>query len=273
MRYLGRVTLCILALNCQNIRADELAEKSLKILRKTISVSHALSSPVDTVEDETSESGVETTSNINLFGKKIELIKNQVKYRVNEDEGVSYDNKFYVKGKRVLAESFVDGDGSYKYVVEIPYTEIAGDLFSYSFYGITLGVNAGMSYEGMLSAGVSSELLRHKPNINTDMDLIKASASADLMARAFIEGQVKILFIKGGVGGAINLIDGESQISIGVTPMSINRPEVAYSGMVDILSGSLYGYVGSGSTRRLAHDIYKHKGFCFAFGESACQQN
>lgn len=273
MRYVGRVTLCVLALNCQNIWADEIAEKSLKILRKTVLVSQNLSSLADDIEDETSESGVETTSNINLFGKKIEVVKNSLKYRVNENEGLSYDNKFYVKGKKVLAESFVDGDGSYKYVVEIPYTEIAGDLFSYSFYVITLGINAGMSYEGMLQAGVSSELLRPNPSITPDMNLVTAFAGADLLAKGFIEGQVKILFIKGAVGGALNLIDGEAKASIGVTPMTITKPEVAYGGVVNLLSGTFYGYIGSGSTRWLSYDFYKYKGFCFAFGDSACQQN
>jgi len=273
MRYLSHVGLCVLAFQVgQNVWADQVAQKSMKILGKTVSVTQNLSSTEDAIPDETSQSGVESTSQVNLFGKKIEIVRNSVQYRVNENEGLSYDNKFYVKGKRVMSQSFIDGDGSYAYNVDIPYTEVAGDIFSYSLGILTLGVYSGVSYEGLLKSQVSSEFLKRDPARSADMNLVQASAEVDLLAKGFIEGQVKVLFIKGAVGGALNLIDGKAGASIAVTPMNVIHPEVAYGGLVNLLSGSLYGYVGSGSTKWYSYDFYKSKGYCYAFGSSSCQK-
>ncbi|HXH74171.1 MAG TPA: hypothetical protein VNJ08_04355 [Bacteriovoracaceae bacterium] len=272
MRYLCQVGLCVLVLGAyQNLRADESVHKQIKILGKAVSVSQNLSVSKDDSPDDKSESGVESVTQVSLFGKKIEIVKSKVQYQVSEDEGLSYNNQFYVKGKRVLAHSFENGDGSFSYEVDVPASEFSGDIFSYSLGILSLGINSGVSYEGKLKSEVSSEFLKREPAIDPQMNMVKASADVDIMAKGYIEGQVKILFIKGGVGGAISLIDGEAKASISVNPSSISEPEVAYGGAVNLLQGHLYGYVGSGRSKWISHNFYSSKGYCYAFGDSSCQ--
>jgi hypothetical protein len=271
MRYLSVGVYVIAFTICLDLRADQIATKQFRILGKTVSATQNLAVLKDTVADDFSDSGVESTSSVTLFGKKIEVVKSSLKYKVSEDDGIIFEDKFYIKGRKVLGHSLVNGDGSYAYGVDVPATEIAGDLFSYSLGILSLGVYSGVSYEGSLKAEVRSELLRKNPAITADMNLASAEVEVDLLTKGFIEGQVRVLFIRGSVGGAINLIDGQAGASIGVTPQTVTKPNIAYQGVVSLLSGSLYGYVGSGNSRWLSADFYKHKGFCYAFGASSCQ--
>lgn len=255
----------------QNIFAAEVAKREIKILGKVLSVSQTLEGGEDVVPDDVAQSKVESTSQVNLFGKKIEIVKSSVQYRVNESEGISYNNQFYVRGKKILGESLVNGDGSFAYVADVPYTEISGEVLSYSIGILSLGVHTGLSFDGLLKAQVSSELLRQQPNYTADMNLVTAGAEAELLAKGYAEGQVKVFFIKGAIGGAVNLIDGKAGASVAVNPMTVSNPTVSYQGVVHLLSGSIYGYVGSGSSRWLSYDFYKHKGLCYAFGSGSCQ--
>lgn len=274
MRYLSRVGVCVLALHFGgSVHADEAAQKKMKILRKEVAVAQNLKTITDSVQDEISESGVETVSQINLFGKKTDIVKSTVQYQASEAGGLSYENDFYVKGKKVLAESVESADGSLVYSVEIPATEIGGDIFAYSLGIISVAVTSGLNYEGSLNAVINSDFLRTTPVIPTPMmNLVDASADVDIMAKGFIEGQARILFFKGAVGGALNLIDGQASAAISVTPATITKPVVAYDGAVHLLSGQLYGYIGSGMFKWAHYDFYKSKGYCFAFGESQCQE-
>jgi len=262
MGYLCQVGLGVfLFLFSQNIWAVQSVGKQVKILGKKISVSQHLSA---------SKGEVGTATHISLFGKKIDLVRNSVQYKVNESEGPSYDNQFYIKGKKVLGHSFINGVGSFATEVDVPYVEVAGDVFSYSLGILSVGVYSGVSYEGQLNSQISSELFKETPLLAPDMNLVNASASVDVMAKGFIEGQVKVLFIKGAVGGSIDLIDGEAAAAVSVNADTVETPLTSYHGIVHLLSGELYGSIGSGRSKWAGHTFYKSKGYCHAFGESVC---
>lgn len=261
---LSRVGLGVLLLFfCLDLRAEEIAQKQAKILGRKINVSQEVSNPEN--------SGAESVTKVSIFGKNIEIAKSSVKYKVSENEGTSFDNGFYVNGRKVLAHSFENGDGSFAYAADIPAAEISGDVFSYSIGIFSLGINSGVTYDGLLMAQFSSEFLKEKPEYTLEMNVAKASAMVDVLAKGYVESQVKVLFIKGGVGGALNLIEGKASASISVTPDTIVAPTVAYGGVIHLLSGQLYTYVGSGKSKWFSHDFYKSQGYCYAFGDSSCQ--
>jgi hypothetical protein len=245
-----------------DLYAEERVQREVKVLGRKISVSQSVS--------DLEKSGVESKSEISLFGKKIEIAKSSVKYQVNENEGMSYRNNFSVNGRKILVSSFVNDDGSFDYSAEVPFMEISGDLFSYSFGILSLGVNSGVTFEGDLKASLSSELLKEDPFISDEMNLAKASASVDVLTKGYVEGQVKILFVKGGVGGSINLIEGEAGAEISTAPVNLDAPEINYFGSVHLLRGQLYGYVGSGHSKWLSHDFYTSNGYCYGFGSKPC---
>lgn len=262
MRHWVHLGLLVLSLSANDkVYGNRIAEKSTKVLGKTLSVKHTV----------TGNEGVETATELSLFGKKIELAKTSVHYQIDEDHGPSFQSDFYVNGRKILAHGYVSKDGSYAYTADIPAAEISGDVFTYSLGILSLGINSGITYDGQLQAYVSSDFLKGEvPTKTPDTNLLSASAHADLLAKGYIEGQVKVLFIKGGVGGAINLVEGESQASVAVTPANIDAPEVSYQGVVHLLSGELYGYIGSGRKKWLTYDFYRSNGHCYSFGTSSC---
>lgn len=252
--------------------ADESAEESFSILGKEVYVGHTLSITSDDTDDDISESGVDSSTNVTLFGEDVELLKNSVEYTVSEDDGLSFDNNFYVNGVKVLAESFVDDGGSYTYSLEIPNTNLSVEAFAYSLGIFTISVESGLTCDGDMTASVSSDLLEDDEIVLTDeSNLVSASVDVDVEASAYIEGVAKILFIKGGVGGSVDLIDGNANASIAVTPANIEEPDSSFGGSVDLLNGNLYAYIGAGSSKWWTKDLYESDGSCFSFGDSSCQ--
>ncbi len=251
--------------------ADSVAQKSTKIAGKEVSASQVQSTVPDGVPDEVSESGIQSVSNVKLFGKKFEIVKNSLQYRVSEKDGLSHKTSFTIHGKRVLAESFVDAGGSYTQTVDIPAADISGDVVSYSLGILSVAIHTGVSYSGSLNASASSEFLKPTgPSLSPEMNLFNASVGVDVLAKGYVEGQAKFFIFKAAVGGDINLIDGHSTASISVTPATITNPQIAYDGIVKLLSGDLYAYLSMGNIKIVSHDFYKSKGQCFAFGASSC---
>ena len=263
--------------NCSTLFAEETASASLSVLGKEIKVTSELDVSTDELADLISDGSVDSSILIAMFGSETEIIRNSMEYVVSELDGLQFDNTFYVNGQAVTS-GFAGSDGEYLYSLDIPATSVESETLEYSISILDISVDSGYSYEGSLSAGVSSEFLsddfldsEDDYEFSDDANLATAAVSSDIAASAYLEGSAKVWFIKGGVDGSVDLIDGETLASAGVTPATVDAPEIYYGGNVDLLVADISAYVGIGSFRFYSKDLYVSDGSCYSFGDGVCE--
>jgi len=175
----------------------------------------------------------------------------------------------YIGGVRVWNGTLSFQKGGLVYSGGVPFTQVPFPIFAYPLGPLVLQVDAGIEFEGMAQASLL-------PGISIPIQdmTIDASLQADLTAAGYVEGYAKLLFVRAGVGGRVNFIDGETGLSAHVY-FTGAAPQLAGFGKVVLLSGDVYGFVDSyglfgGWKRWLSKDFFNWPGKCFALGEETC---
>ena len=186
------------------------------------------------------------------------------------DQGTVLANtNWYIAGTRVWTGHLNYQKGALVYTGGISPTQIPFPLVVYPLGPLTLQVDAGVDFQGALNASMSPGWAY--PLNDT---VLKGSLTSNLTAGGYLEGYAKLLVVRGGVGGKINLIDG----STGINAMILfngRKPILSGKGKVQLLNGDIYAFVDTnvflGKWKRILNkDLYKWNGKCFAFGSDTC---
>lgn len=178
----------------------------------------------------------------------------------------------YIHGTRVWSGSLRYEKGGVVYSGGIAPTQIPIPLFVYPLGPLVLEVDAGVEFEGMLEAALTPGL--SYPLQDSSLD---ARLQARLSVAAYVEGYASIWVLRGGVGGRVNLIEGTTGIAAHLY-FNGQKPSGQYLGKVNLLQGSVYGFVDTNLlfgrwTRVLKKNFYHWNGLCYSFGADACALN
>ncbi|MBS1958614.1 MAG: hypothetical protein JST80_04000 [Bdellovibrionales bacterium] len=177
----------------------------------------------------------------------------------------------YIGGVRVWNGALRYDQGSLVYSGGVAPTQVPIPIFAYPLGPVLLQVEAGVEFEGNVSVKIT-------PGVS--YPLTDSSVTADLQAKLYAAGYIdayaRLLFLRAGVEGRINVIDAvagwySTFFLTGMKPISTSY------GYARLLSGSVNGFVDFnlifGRWRRLINkSFFSWKGKCLDFtgGDLSC---
>lgn len=178
----------------------------------------------------------------------------------------------YIGGTKIWAGSLRFRNGGLAYSGGVAPTQLPFPLLVYPLGPLLLELDAGVEFEGDLVASLTPGLSYPLPD-----STLNASVEAKLYVAGYVEGYGSIWFVRGGVGGRLNLINGSTGISANLF-MNGQKPVGKYLGRVVLLNGSVYGFVDTNLlfgkwTRIIKKDFFKWSGRCYSFDNSQCGLN
>lgn len=215
---------------------------------------------------------IQTAADITLLGKVLSPFST----RIETPDGTTIGNTSYTTvysfGKRVFSDAWtISSDGDNHIALGLAPTEVRVPAVSYPVGPLLLNVDGGVRFQAYVSANLVPEIAIPLPDSNLRVDLYSRVQGA-----GFVEGYAQFVIIRGGVGGQLNLIDGEASVNGRVGFNSTNPPVVLVSGVVSFFNGSIYSFLDifgflSVHWRRLHNGIlYNWNGTCFSMGSRTC---
>lgn len=248
--------------------ADQVLEKKRKILGKEFSVKEQLGSLA-------SGNGVSAVTQVKFFGKSIPLLNSKVEFIADEQKIESTSNDLYVNGIKVWTGSGTFENGTVSYTGGVAPTQINIPVFSYTVGPLVLEVNAGVEFEAAMDARLSSPLLiPDLSTLPTAETLVDTSLDTHAIASGYVEGLARVLIIQVGLGGDVNIIDGNAMVAASIPFLDPIASTLSYDGKLQVLNGKLYGFIdyrkAGGWKRWKEFNLYSWKGLCWAMGEQSC---
>jgi hypothetical protein len=175
----------------------------------------------------------------------------------------------YIGGTKIWTGTLTEKNGSLVYTGGVAPTQIPFTLFVYPVGPLLLEVDAGVDFEGNISASLIPGF--SYPLQDSELD---AKLAASVSAGAFLDGYASLWLIRAGVGGTVNIIDGSIGVS-GRLLMNGQAPTGSGTGSVQMLNGEFYGFVDTdllfGNWSRIyTKDFYSWAGYCFSFEGKGC---
>jgi hypothetical protein len=248
--------------------ADQVLEKKTKIFGKEFSVKEQLGSLP-------SGNGVSGITQVKFLNKSIPLLNSKLEYTEAKDTIESTSNDLYVNGIKVWTGSGTNENGTISYGGGVAPTQINMPVFSYTVGPLVLQVNAGVEFEAAVDAKLSSPLLL--PDLSTlptKETLVDASLKTNATASGYVEGLARVLIVQVGLGGDVNIIDGNAEVIASIPFLDPMNPTLSYDGKLQVLNGKIYGFIDyrklGGWKRWKDFNLYSWKGMCWAMGAQSC---
>ena len=248
--------------------ADQVLEKKTKILGKQFSVKEQLGSTA-------SGTGVSALTQTTFLGKTIPLLTSSVDFTVANGVIDQKNNDLYVNGIKVWTGAGTFSNNTYEYIGSVAPTQIDMPVFSYAVGPLVLELDAGISFEAAMDAKLSSPLFN--PNLSsllTAESIVDATLVTKATASGFVEGRARVLILQVGVGGDVNIIDGNASVAATILVLDPLHPVLAYDGKLQVLNGKIHAFVDyrslNGWTRWKDFNLYSWNGFCWSMGAQSC---
>ncbi len=231
-------------------------EKVEKILGRDAGFRHQLGT-----NEEQTELNAKTLGKI--LGHSREIL--QIVQGIPSDPESELDSDLYVAGKRVWSAKGRFEGGSYVFEAGIPPGEVRVPVVSFPVGPLMVQVDAGIQYLADVSGKVSPSL-----SYPLEFSTIQATMSPEATLAGFAEGYAKLLLVRGGVGGRVDLLDANAKLNAWIY-FNGNQPKLKYSGYLKYLYGSVYVFadiyrVFAFRWKRLIHEaLFKWKGGCINF--------
>lgn len=220
--------------------------------------------------------GVSSSTDIFLLGRERSLMKVKSEPEVLDSGEVQQTNGLYVAGLRVWSGGGKVENQGYSYEGLIPPTQLAWPLVTYPLGPILLEIDVGVNYQASLKASAFPAISLPNPKLN-----LRTSLEAKAAGSGYLEGYAKFLVVRGGVGGALDLIDGQTKVTVEAELSSdlesIPEPTVEVTGKLTLLRGRVYGFVDTYRIlsarwkRSLNKNFFVYPGKCWAFGVEKCE--
>jgi hypothetical protein len=233
-----------------------------------------------TVENSASGGGqrISQETKSQLLGKSVNLVKVDLATEPaasapeNAEGGIALrQHDVYVGGVRVWNGKFGLDHGTLTYSGGVAPTQIAIPLVTYPLGPLLLKVEAGFEFEGQLEARFAIG-----PSYPLKDSTVVASVQTDLYAAAYIDASARLLFLKGGIGGRIDVIDAQAGF-FSTFYLNGMKPRTTNFGWARLMDGHVYGFLDSKIlfgrwTRVWQHDFFNWMGACMTFtdGVKSC---
>ena len=231
-----------------------------------------------------SGNGVNASTYVQFLGKAIPLLNSVVEFIPANTSSTTpptdplsalignTHHDYYVGGIKIYSDSLTTSNGSIIYTGAVPPGQLAIPVFAYTVGPLILEVDAGVSYE----AGITGKLT---PTLSIPIADSSISASIDTSAAAagFVEGLARLLIVQAGIGGSVNILQGEANVAAQVFFQG-SAPKLTYGGKLSVLSGKIFGFVDYkrlfGDWKRIyTYNFYQWPGKCWAMGATTCGNN
>lgn len=254
------------------VSSPALAEKTLQKKTKIFGKEFSVMEQLDSVP---SGNGVSALTQIKFLGKAIQLLDSKMEYTTADGVIQNKTNDLYVNGIKVWTGGGSLQDGTIEYSGSVAPTQINMPVFSYTIGPVVLEVSAGVEFEAAMNAKLYSPIL--KPDLSTlpaEEVLVDTSLDTHATASGYVEGLARVLIVQAGVGGKVNIIDGNAAVAASVPLMDPGHPELSYDGKLQVLNGKIYAFIDYrkiGGWKRLSNfNLYSWNGMCWAMGEQSC---
>lgn len=248
--------------------ADQVLEKKTKIFGKEFSVKEQLGSV-------SSGLGVQGITQVKFLGKLIPLVNSKVEFDSVDGKIENPSNDLYVNGIKVWTGSSTSENGVISYTGGVAPTQINMPVFSYTVGPLVLEVNAGVEFEASVDARLVSPLLQ--PDLSTlptAESLVDTSLTTNANASGYVEAMARVLIVQAGIGGDVNIIDGDASVAASISMMDPTSSMLTYDGKLQVLNGKIYAFIDyrklGGWKRWKDFNLYSWKGMCWAMGDQTC---
>lgn len=185
--------------------------------------------------------------------------------------GGASQTEAYSFGKRIFSESsLTQENGLLKYTVGIPPIELRIPAILYPVGPVILEVDGGARFMANLAVQNSTEI-----SFPLQYSAFGAQLQAAAVGSGFIEGYAKLLILRAGVGGQLDLLDAHADVNVRYT-FGEEKPLVLVSAMAQFLKGRIFGFVDVfgflelGWNRLIDYAFYDWNGYCFATDNLQC---
>ncbi|MGZ3711707.1 MAG: hypothetical protein ACXVBE_08125, partial [Bdellovibrionota bacterium] len=178
--------------------------RQTQVLGKEMSGTFAAGVPTNTTV-------VKTKAKITVLGVVMQALMASIA-PANTIDGKTY-TEVYSFGKRVFSNSTSVESGMLKFRAGISPTEVRIPVYAYPVGPLLLQIDGGARFEANVTIQNSTEIAIPLKFANFAVDLQAVAAAA-----GFIEGYAKLLIVRAGVGGQLNLIDAHASVNARFTP-------------------------------------------------------
>jgi hypothetical protein len=180
--------------------------------------------------------------------------------------------EYYSFGQRIFGDStYFTNDGFLEAKAGIAPVEVRIPFVIYPVGPMTLNVAGGVRFQAEVDGQLLPTLWINPVSNSSIETKINASASG----AGFIEGYASLIVIRGGVGGQLDLLDG--QLALDADFFFNGAPiRTSLSAMVTFLSGKLYAFADYFNIfkwswdRFWEYDLFSWNGYCFSAGSLTC---
>lgn len=215
---------------------------------------------------------IEATTDLKVIGKSLNAFSTLVESPNDIDIGGVTYTTVYSFGKRVFADAWtVSSNGTNNIRLGLAPTEVRLTFVKYPVGPVTLNVAGGTRFQAVLDTTLVPEVAFPIEDSSLGVNLMAMAQAA-----AFVEAYASILIIRGGVGGQVDVVDGNINVNGRVNFKPGMAPAIATGGIVHFFKGrfyaflDLYGFIKLGWKRLIDKDIYTWQGFCFSVGYLQC---
>lgn len=188
----------------------------------------------------------------------------------NTIDGVTY-TEVYSFGKRVFSDNaYFSHDGIAGFRVGLPPIQVRVPALAYPVGPLLLELDAGARFHADLEGQNMSVI-----GIPAELSSLGIELQARGLAAGFVEGYAKLLFLRAGLGGQLDLVELTAKLFARYN-FDGSPPLVMANLLAEFLKGRFYAFVdffnifGWGWKRLFDWDLYSWNGYCFSAGNLAC---
>lgn len=214
--------------------------------------------------------GIQSGSTFNFLDASFKAL-NAYMSEPNTINGTTY-TEVYSFGKRIFSQSFYfKPNGTTGFSAGLTPTQVRVPVVTYPVGPATLELDGGARFQADVTGQNMSTIGGNDSSLNS----LGIDLQAKVAAAGFVEGYAKLLVVRAGVGGQIDLIDARGMVTARYT-FDGNPPLVTAGGIAEFFKGRVYAFldlfsIGDwGWKRLLDHSIYEWHALCFAAGTYSC---
>jgi hypothetical protein len=179
--------------------------------------------------------------------------------------------EFYSFGSRVFqGQAYYAHDGIMSMTAGLLPTEVRVPIFAYPVGPLVLQVEGGVRAQANIEAKLTPTIM-----FPASASVLEAQLIANASAAGFVEGSAKLLFVRGGVGGELSLVDAKASVD-SLFFFDGRKPASNISAYARFIQGKIYSFLDMlnifvfGWSRMWETDYYKSQGYCVTKGYLAC---
>jgi hypothetical protein len=246
--------------------ADLNETQTAKLLGSTIGASVQASAPTGTQQ-------LTSTTSLTVLGNTLPALQT-VTGATNTINGTTYA-EYYSFGKRVFSQNFYFQDnGIFEASAGLSPVEVDVPIVTYPVGPLVLSIDAGVTFQAAVSEQMMPTIMANDLADST----LEVKLSGDAIGTAFVEGDVTLVALRGGVGGEVNLVDGQVNLD-GMFFFNGADPTVQYGALLSFLNGGIYAFAAVfdpltfGWADFWQDTLFSFKGYCYAAGALSCPAN